>query len=49
MPFWNRGSVKLYRVEVQILRSRFMNVAAKFEITNACEEMNISKTKIGKL
>jgi len=26
-----------------------MNVAANFEITNACEEVNISKRKIGKL
>jgi len=26
-----------------------VNVAAKFEITNACEEMNISKRKTGKL
>jgi hypothetical protein len=31
------------------LSSGVVNVAAKFEIADACEEMNISKRKIGKL
>jgi hypothetical protein len=31
------------------LNNRVVNVAATFEITSACEEMNISKRKIERL